>query len=90
MKRRVWMLAGMVALMTVVAAGCSKEHQCKCVTTDVPDNGFVKLLTVGGGLDCESITELAVERPAVDSVTQAHTLERVEVHTVTCREYGDQ
>ncbi len=86
MKRCVWMLAAVCCLLTA----CSKEHQCKCVTTDVPDNGFVKLLTVGGGLDCESITEWAVEKPAVDSVTQAHTLERVDVHTVSCREYGDQ
>ena len=86
MKRRVWMLVAVCCLLTA----CSKEHQCKCVTTDVPDNGFVKLLTVGGGLDCESITEWAVEKPAVDSVTQAHTLERVDVHTVSCREYGDQ
>lgn len=84
------MVVAVAVVAAVVAVGCTKEHQCKCMTTDVEDDGFVKLLTVDGSLKCESITEMAEERPAVDSVSGNHTLERVKVHTLSCREYGNK
>lgn len=82
------LLAAMAAL-TLTAVACNKEHQCKCTTTSVPDDGRLKLLTVRGSMKCEDITEWAIERHAIDSVTHEQTLARTDTSKVRCREYGE-
>lgn len=78
-----------LAVAILLAVGCSKSHQCKCVTTDVNDDGALKLITVGGGTGCDDITEWAYEIQVVDSAARSHSLARRETHTVKCREYGE-
>ena len=73
MKKLFYMLA-VAGVMTL--AGCSKEHQCKCVTTDIE-----------GSVSCEDITEMAFEEHV--SVEGGTTLRTVDVHKVNCRSYGD-
>lgn len=84
MKKIMYMMAvaGVLAL-----AGCSKEHQCKCVTTDVEDDGNLKVFVLEGSIACEDIKEMALEEHV--SVEGGTTLTRVEVHKVDCRSYGD-
>jgi hypothetical protein len=84
MKKLFYMLA-VAGVMTL--AGCSKEHQCKCVTTDVQDDGLLKYFVVEGSIACEDITEMAFEEHV--SVEGGTSLQRVEVHKVSCRSYGD-
>lgn len=89
MKKKVFI--GFAALMGLVAvaglSGCGKEHQCKCVTTDVEDDGLLKYFVVEGSIACEDITEMAFEEHVA---TEGGTsLQRVEVHKVSCRSYGD-
>lgn len=78
-----------MAALALLAVGCNKEHQCKCVTTDVPDDGRLKLLTVRGDMSCADITEWAVEKHAIDSVTHEQTLIRIDSSKVNCRDYGE-
>ena len=82
---------GVVGLMgLVVLAGlssCSKEHQCKCVTTDIEDDGNLKVFVLEGSVSCEDITEMAFEEHV--SVEGGTSLRRVDVHKVKCRDYGD-
>lgn len=78
-------LAGLVGLMGL--SSCSKEHQCKCVTTDVQDDGLLKYFVVEGSISCEDITEMSFEEHI--SVEGGTSLHRVEVHKVSCRSYGD-
>ena len=87
MKRKIMIVAG-VALMTLLAASCNKERQCKCVTTDVPDNGLLKIMFVDNGLKCEDITEMAFEEHIVTEDGH-HSLTRTDVHTVSCRDYAE-
>lgn len=75
---------GLVCLMGLAGlSSCSKEHQCKCVTTDVEDDGLLKYFVVEGSIACEDITEMAFEEHHDGS------LREVEVHKVSCRRYGD-
>lgn len=84
MKKLFYMLAvaGVITL-----AGCSKEHQCKCVTTDIEDDGNLKVFVLEGSVSCEDITEMAFEEHV--SVEGGTTLRTVDVHKVNCRSYGD-
>lgn len=89
MKKKV--LVGVMGLLGLVGmlglSSCSKEHQCKCVTTDVPDDGLLKYFVVEGSIACEDITEMAFEEHV--SVEGGTSLDTVEVHKVSCRSYGD-
>ena len=75
-----------VALLALTVAGCSKEHSCKC-TIDDEVVAHEPVMIVDGGLKCSDIKEMAVE---VKYTTDdgVHTLQRTEVHKVTCREQG--
>lgn len=77
-----------VPALLLLLAGCVKDHQCKCVTENVPDDGALKIMTVGSSVSCDDIKEMSVERHAVDSATNSRSLVRQEVRTVSCREYG--
>ena len=87
-RKNITFIVVLLAAATMTLASCSKEHQCKCVTTDVPDSGLLQILTVDDGLECEGIKQMAIERHIVTS--DGHfSLERIENHTVKCREYGE-
>ena len=85
MKKILFTLAATVLL---TLCSCSKERQCKCVTTDVPDDGRLKILVVDRSLKCESITEMGFEVMAPGE--QGQTLERVDMHTVSCRDWDEK
>lgn len=87
MKRKILIAAG-AALLMVLAAACNKERQCKCITTDIPDDGLLKVMVVDNGLKCESITEMAFEQHVVTDEGH-HSLTRTEVHQVSCRDYAE-
>ena len=76
-------------LALIVLTSCGKQRQCKCVTTDIPDNGLLKVLVVDNQIKCEDITEMGFEQKIVDSVTGQQTLSRYEMHTVSCRDYDE-
>ena len=82
------MIIAAAAMLTLAA--CNKERQCKCVYKDVEEDNSLRLIYVDGGLKCESITELAEEEHIIDSTSTPprHSLRRVEIHKVSCREYG--
>ena len=84
MKKLFYMLA-VAGVMTL--AGCSKEHQCKCVTTDVQDDGLLKVLVVDNNIKCEDISVMGFEIKTTNE--EGQTLERTEMHTVSCREYDE-
>lgn len=77
-------------LMIVVLslAGCAKDKQCKCITTDEPDDGLLKVLVVDGNMKCSDIVEMAVEVKDRDE-NGNYTLRRTEVHKVKCRDYAE-
>lgn len=87
MKKTIVRILALAAVL--LAAGCSKTHQCKCATTDVPDDGVLKIMTVGPSIGCSDIRQMAFEIHVVDSGTRSHALERREVHEVECRAYGE-
>ena len=78
-----------LAALLFLAAGCAREHQCKCVTETPPDDGLLKIMVVEGSMNCEDIKEMSFEIHAVDSTNNARSLARRDVRTVSCREYGD-
>lgn len=86
MKRTAFLL---LAGLCLVAAGCGKEHRCKCTTTDIEDDGLLKIITIDGSLGCDDISEMGIENKIV-SEDGVQTLERVEMHTVSCRDYADE
>lgn len=86
MKKKIFSL--MIVALTLVMAGCAKDKQCKCVTTDVPDDGLLKVLVVDGGMKCSDITEMAIEQKVQDE-NGNYTLRRNEVHKVKCRDYAE-
>ncbi len=91
MKKILFVFTAAVVLM--MATGCKKEHQCRCVATGeredgsiIPDDGTLKVFVVEG-INCEDIKEMSFEeRYATDSSISVH---HVEVLKVTCRDYGD-
>lgn len=87
MKKRLFFAGVMCMVGLAGLAGCSKEHQCKCETTDVEDDGTLKVFVLEGSISCEDITEMAFEKHV--SIEGGTTLERYEVHKVKCRSYGD-
>ncbi len=81
-------LLPLAALVSLALCSCGKERQCKCMTTDVPDDGILKVLVVDHSLKCESITEMGFEQKVVTEDGQ--TLQRVDMHTVSCRDYAEK
>ncbi|MBO7100928.1 MAG: hypothetical protein J6V98_02780 [Bacteroidales bacterium] len=75
-------------IVALSLAGCAKDKQCKCVTTDVPDDGLLKVLVVDGGMNCSDIVEMAIEVKDRDE-NGNYTLRRTEVHKVKCRDYAE-
>lgn len=71
----------------LVLTSCSKQRQCKCVTTDIPDDGLLKVMVVDNQIKCEDIKEMGFEIKTVNEDGQ--TLERTEMHTVSCRDYDE-
>lgn len=74
-------------VVLLVLTSCSKQRQCKCVTTDIPDDGLLKVMVVDNQIKCEDITEMGFEIKTVNEDGQ--TLERTEMHTVSCRDYDE-
>ncbi|MBR1799650.1 MAG: hypothetical protein IJ761_07160 [Bacteroidales bacterium] len=72
-------------LLSATLFSCSKSHQCKCVTTDIPDDGLLKIMIVDKGMSCDDIRSMAMEQKYVEDSIQ--TLIRTEVHDVSCRDY---
>lgn len=87
MKKKVFAI--LLAAGALCLASCGKEHQCKCVTTDVPDDGLLKIMNIDGGLDCEDIHVMGFEVHTTDSVDGSHSLARTEMHDVSCRDYAN-
>lgn len=80
-------LLPLIALALLTLCSCSKERHCKCVTTDIPDDGILRVLVVDHSLKCESISEMGFEQKVVTDDGQ--TLQRVDMHTVSCRDYKE-
>lgn len=85
MKKILFIAAAALALTLV---SCSKERQCQCVTTDIVDDGTLKLLTIDGGMSCDAITVMGFEEHRQDPDNGQHILTHTEMHSVKCREYG--
>ena len=49
----------------------------------------MKLMTIDGGMSCDDIHTMGYERHVVDSTDGSHSLVRVEMHEVSCRDYAD-
>ena len=79
------------AAMLLLTTACHKERQCKCAYTEVSNDNSLRFLYVDGGMKCENITEIAEEVHITDSTTTppSHSLRRIEVHKVACRDYGE-
>ena len=73
-----------VALLALLAVGCSKERNCECTVEDLVTN-YNPLMIVDNGMKCSDITEMAIEEKYVTE-DGVHSLRRVEVHKVSCRE----
>lgn len=89
MKHRYSTVKAFVAatIFLFAAAACTREHQCRC--SHEGDGGHMQYLTVDRSLSCDDITEMSIERHIIDSVTGTPTLERVEIHKVSCHEYAE-
>lgn len=85
MAKKIFPIA-LLALITLCS--CSKERQCKCVTTDVPDDGLLKVLVVDHSMKCSNITEMGFEQKVVTENGQ--TLQRVDMHKVSCRDWDEK
>lgn len=82
-----------ILAVVVALAGCAKDRQCKCVTTDVPDDGKPKILVVDAAMRCSDITQMGFEEKYVDTTDithPSHSLRRTEVHQVSCRDYNEK
>lgn len=89
--RKIVRLSFFAFAIGMLFAACHKDTQCKCVFTDLPGDGQVDAalrVIYSDGIDCDDITEFAEERH-VTTDDGTHTLERVEVHKVSCRSYGN-
>lgn len=80
-------LLPLAAIVLLTFCSCSKERQCKCVTTDVPDDGLLKILVVDRQMKCDAISEMGFEELTVGDNGQ--TLHRVDMHTVSCRDWDE-
>ncbi len=72
----------------LVLSACHKDTQCKCIFDDVMNDSASERIIAADGLDCDDITEMAEERHVTTS-DGTHALQRVEVHKVSCRSYGE-
>ena len=77
-----------LAVLALFAASCAKDHQCKCETTDITDDGLLKIMTVAGSLSCDAISQMGFEVKYVDTASNVQSLRREEVHSVKCIDYG--
>lgn len=86
--KKILLTAGVAALLLL--ASCSKERQCKCTYTEVENDNSLRFMYVDYGMKCENITEMSEEIHITDSTTTppSHSLRRIEVHKVSCRDYG--
>ncbi len=78
------------AAVMILFASCNKERQCKCTYTELNGDNSLRFMYVDHGMKCENITEMSEEVHVTDSTTTppSHSLRRIEVHKVSCREYG--
>ena len=83
MKKRLLPLA-LVSVLAFTVTGCAKERQCKCT---IDDNVTLHepVFIVDGGMKCSDIKEIAIE-VKYTAEDGTHTLQRTEVHNVSCRE----
>lgn len=81
------LLSAMV-LLSVAAVSCSKERQCKCTLKDATDDNHLKILIVDHSMSCDDIKVMGIENTAV-TVGGTQTLERTEMHEVSCRDYNN-
>lgn len=86
--KKILLTAGAAALLLL--ASCNKERQCKCSYTESNDDNSLRFMYVDYGMKCENITEMSEEVVSTDNTTTPPTrsLRRIEVHKVSCREYG--
>lgn len=83
-KRHILLTAAVLA--AAVLAGCAKEHQCECTDLEPLNPEHQTIVTVDSQMKCESITEMGKEEKVV--VDNRHTLRRVGMREVSCRDYG--
>lgn len=74
-----------LALGALLAAGCSKEHQCECSDPKTPTL-LKTILVVDEQMKCEDITEMGYEEKYTTESGE-HSLRRT-MHKVKCRDYG--
>ncbi len=86
--KKILLTAGAAALL--LFASCNKERQCKCTYTEMENDNSLRFMYVDYGMKCENITEMSEEIHITDSTTTppSHSLRRIEVHKVSCRDYG--
>lgn len=86
--KKILLTAGAAALLLL--ASCNKERQCKCTYTEMDNDNSLRFMYVDYGMKCENITEMSEEIHITDSTTTppSHSLRRIEVHKVSCRDYG--
>ena len=85
--RSIIAFAAVLCFSTALLVGCSKQKTCRCSVLSETRGSTVRIIGTDG-IDCDDITEMAEERHVTDPSTGEHTLERVEVHKVSCRSYG--
>lgn len=73
-----------LALLALLAAGCGKQHNCECIVEDV-EVIHNPVMVVDNGMKCSDITEMAIEEKYVTD-DGTHSLQRTEVHKVSCHE----
>ncbi len=79
-----FVMLGVVALM---AAACSKEHQCKCTYANNPNDDQFKVFVVDGSISCEDLVLMGFEEHvATEGVNSLH---RVDTLRINCRDFGE-
>lgn len=73
-----------MALLALLAVGCSKQRNCECVVEGLVTN-YNPVMVVDNGIKCGDITEMAIEEKYVTE-DGTHLLRRTEVHRVSCHE----
>ncbi len=86
MKKRIFL--PVLALLALTAVSCGKERHCKCFNDNEGENQYLQVMVVDRAMKCEDITEMAFEEKYVTE-DGTHSLHRIEVHNVTCRELND-
>lgn len=87
MKKTLFSLAALTLLAALSA--CGKDHKCMCTYVDAEDAvNALDVLLVDSSIDCDDISEFAFEEHTTTPDGQ-QTLQRVNVHKVKCRDYGE-